>query len=68
MLSACQAGPSFLLPTDLPSQPDPTQTKPAEETTHPGPILAELSEPSTFVYKPNPDLPAGLQLQIEAEA
>jgi len=67
MLSACQAGSSSLQPTDLPSQPVPTQTNPDKETTQPGPILAELSEPSTFVYKPNPDLPAGLQLQIEAE-
>jgi len=67
ILSACQVVPSSLPPADLPSESVPTQTKPTEETTQPGAISAATSEPFTFVYKPNPDLPSGLQLQIDAE-
>ena len=66
-LIACQAVPTLSPPTEPPAQAVPTQTATTISTPESNPTQTAAIESVEYVYQPNPDLPDGLDLQIEQQ-
>ncbi len=64
-LLACQAAPTITPPTETLAPPKPTQATPTTE--EPNPTPTSTSEPTVYVYQPNPDLPAGFTQLVEQQ-
>ena len=63
---ACQAAPALTKPTQTPALP--TATEAAPTVAQPIATPTATSEPPTFVYQPNPDLPLALIELVEKQA
>ena len=66
-LTACQAVPTLLPPTEPPSQSTSTKaaTTTIKSTNEPTPTAT--NEPPVYVYQPNPALPAGFNQLIDTQ-